>query len=66
MAKRPPPLTVEEAARILGRMEEVVAAKDVVLIGGQAVALWAARLSDFLGADFDQTERGRSRWRNGA
>jgi hypothetical protein len=55
MTQRPPPLTLDEAASILGRMEEVVATKDVVLIGGQAVAIWAAQLVEYLGSEFDQT-----------
>jgi hypothetical protein len=38
-------LSIDEARRIFERMAEVAASKDVILIGGQAVALWAAQLS---------------------
>ena len=55
MTQRPPPLTPDEAASILGRIEEVVATNEVVLIGGQAVAIWATQLVEYLGAEFDQT-----------
>jgi len=38
-----PPLTLKEAERIIARLEEVVRDDKVVLIGGQAVALWVAQ-----------------------
>jgi hypothetical protein len=40
-----PPLTIEEAERVLARLEEVLASNEVVLIGGQAVAVWVAQLA---------------------
>jgi hypothetical protein len=48
----PPPLSLEEAQRIIARVEEVVRERRVVLVGGQAVAIWTAylhsRLTDVL------------------
>lgn len=44
---------MEEAARIIGRLEEIVASRRIVLIGGQAVALWGAQLTDYLPVDDD-------------
>lgn len=43
-----PPLSLDEAARIIARLEEVVTRHEIVLIGGQAVALWGAQLMDYL------------------
>ena len=43
-----PPLTLEDAERILARLEDVVRERKVVLIGGQAVAVWVAQLADRL------------------
>lgn len=34
-----PPLTIEEARRILSALEDVLSAGETILIGGQAVAL---------------------------
>ena len=39
-----PPLSLEEAQRIIARVEEVVRERRVVLVGGQAVAIWTAYL----------------------
>lgn len=39
-----PPLNLDQAERIIARLEEVVRDRRVVLIGGQAVAIWAAQL----------------------
>jgi hypothetical protein len=36
----PPPLSLDEAQRIIARLEEVVREQRVVLIGGQAVSIW--------------------------
>jgi hypothetical protein len=44
----PPPLSVEEAQRIIARIEQVVEDQRVVLIGGQAVAIWIGQLQDRL------------------
>lgn len=40
----PPPLRLEEAQRIIARVEEIVRERRVVLVGGQAVAIWTAYL----------------------
>lgn len=37
-----PPLTIEEARRILLQLEDALADSDAILIGGQAVALWTS------------------------
>lgn len=37
-----PPLTIEEARRILLKLEDALADSDAILIGGQAVALWTS------------------------
>jgi hypothetical protein len=37
-----PPLGIEEARRILTELEDVLAASEAVLIGGQAVAFWVS------------------------
>lgn len=42
----PPPLKIDEAERIIARLEKVVRDRRVVLVGGQAVAIWAAKLED--------------------
>jgi hypothetical protein len=39
-----PPLKIDETERILARLEEVVRDRRVVLVGGQAVAIWASKL----------------------
>jgi hypothetical protein len=39
-----PPLKIHETERILARLEEVVRDRRVVLVGGQAVAIWASKL----------------------
>lgn len=50
----PLPLSLDEAQRILGRLQEVVREQRVVLVGGQAVSIWAdylqSRLEDSLNA----------------
>lgn len=43
-----PPLSLAEAERIIARLETVVSKQSVVLVGGQAVALWASYLQDRL------------------
>jgi hypothetical protein len=40
----PPPLKIEETERIIARLEQVVRDRRVVLVGGQAVAIWASKL----------------------
>lgn len=40
-----PPLALAEASRVLGRLEEIVRKPDVILVGGQAVAIWVAKLA---------------------
>ncbi len=42
----PPPLKIDETERIIARLEHVVRDRRVVLVGGQAVAIWASRLED--------------------
>jgi hypothetical protein len=44
----PPPLSLAEAERIITRIEEIVSERRVVLVGGQAVALWTAHLQSRL------------------
>ena len=44
----PPPLSLDEAQRIIARLEEVVREQRVVLIGGQAVSIWIGQLYDRL------------------
>lgn len=39
-----PPLKIDETERIIARLEQVVRDRRVVLIGGQAVAIWASKL----------------------
>lgn len=41
-----PPLKIDETERIIARLEQVVRDRRVVLVGGQAVAIWAAKLED--------------------
>jgi hypothetical protein len=41
----PPPLSLAEVERIIARLEDVVSEQRVVLIGGQAVALWTGHIS---------------------
>ena len=42
----PPPLEIDETERIIARLEQVVRDRRVVLVGGQAVAIWASKLED--------------------
>ena len=44
-----PPLSIEEARRILLRLEDVLASGETILIGGQAVALWVSYFEPLLG-----------------
>lgn len=44
----PPPLSLDEAQRIIARLEEVVRKQRVVLIGGQAVSIWIGQLHNRL------------------
>jgi hypothetical protein len=44
----PPPLSLDEAQRIIARLEEVVREQRVVLIGGQAVSVWIGQLKSRL------------------
>lgn len=39
-----PPLRIDETERIIARLEQVVRDRRVVLVGGQAVAIWASKL----------------------
>jgi hypothetical protein len=41
-----PPLKIDEAERIIARLDQVVRDRRVVLVGGQAVAIWASKLED--------------------
>jgi hypothetical protein len=41
-----PPLKIAETERIIARLEQVVRDRRVVLVGGQAVAIWASKLED--------------------
>lgn len=41
-----PPLTISETERIIARLEQVVRDRRVVLVGGQAVAIWASKLEE--------------------
>lgn len=41
-----PPLKIDETERIIARLEQVVRDRRVVLVGGQAVAIWEARRPD--------------------
>lgn len=41
-----PPLKIDETERIIARLEQVVRDRRVVLVGGQAVAIWASKLED--------------------
>lgn len=45
-----PPLSVQETERIIGRIASVVDEQQLVLIGGQAIALWRAQLAAYLPA----------------
>lgn len=49
-----PPLSLEEAARVLARLESIVTDRSLVLIGGQAVALWSSQLSDRFAIELEQ------------
>lgn len=42
-----PPLSVREVERVLRRLEPLIADRRVILIGGQAVALWTRLLSPY-------------------
>ena len=48
LAVRPPPLSLAEAERIIARLEEVVRERHVILVGGQAVTVWATYLGSRL------------------
>ena len=39
-----PPLKIDETERIIARLEQVVRDRRVVLVGGQAVAIWVSKL----------------------
>jgi hypothetical protein len=41
-----PPLKIAETERIIARLEQVIRDRRVVLVGGQAVAIWASKLED--------------------
>jgi hypothetical protein len=41
-----PPLKIDETERIIARLAQVVRDRRVVLVGGQAVAIWASKLED--------------------
>lgn len=43
-----PPLSVPEAQRIIGLIASVVDEQHLVLIGGQAIALWRTQLAAYL------------------
>jgi len=45
---QPAPLSLAEAKSIIARIEQVVEDQHVVLIGGQAVAIWIGQLQDRL------------------
>lgn len=45
-----PPLTLDEAVAIIARLEEAITRAKIVLIGGQAIALWGAQLREYLPA----------------
>lgn len=45
-----PPLSVQETERIIGQIASVVDDQQLVLIGGQAIALWRAQLAAYLPA----------------
>lgn len=45
---QPPPLSLVEAERIIARLEDAVRERRVVLVGGQAVAIWTAYLQSRL------------------
>ena len=45
-----PALSLDEAARIVARIEELVTQRKIILIGGQAIAVWGAQLADYLPA----------------
>jgi hypothetical protein len=47
----PAPLDLREVQRILGRIESVVGERHVVLVGGQAVAVWFGQLWNRLRGD---------------
>lgn len=47
----PAPLDLREVQRILGRIESVVGERRVVLVGGQAVAVWFGQLRSRLSGD---------------
>ena len=46
MEVTPPPLEIGQAERIIARLERVVRDRRVVLVGGQAVAIWTSHLQD--------------------
>ena len=46
-----PALSVDDAARILSQMSAVVGDRSVVLVGGQAIALWGEQLKEYLPGD---------------
>lgn len=46
-----PALSVDDAARILLQMRAVVGDRSVVLVGGQAIALWGEQLKEYLPGD---------------
>lgn len=45
-------MSLDEAQRIIARMEKVVRERHVVLVGGQAVSVWLGQLEDRLGDEF--------------
>jgi hypothetical protein len=43
-----PPLSQDEAQRIIARLTEIIRKRHVILVGGQAVSVWVAQLRDRL------------------